>query len=212
MSIEQEILEVINQIPAAIEKAFMEALVLRHPGHANQKVHGNRYGAGQAKESLRRLKEDKGAREQYKATARKKQGLEAKPKRTPGRMNPKTTYGEVQFSKPASYSGRKRITVKREGKTNGEWAGSIGLELRETGKGTNLYNIENPLIREDTGYGGKVQELLIGGQSLKEAKKISKIILENTEFNKPTWEGTPEFKSKKVRQALRDAGYPVRVD
>lgn len=48
------------------------ALVWRHPGHPNQKVHGNRYGAGQAKESLRRLKDDKAARERYKATARTK--------------------------------------------------------------------------------------------------------------------------------------------
>lgn len=50
-----------------------DELILRHPGHANQKTHGNRFGAGQAKESLRRLKDDKAAREQYKDTHRKKQ-------------------------------------------------------------------------------------------------------------------------------------------
>jgi hypothetical protein len=70
MTIEQEIIQVLSQLPAAIEKAFMEVWVQRHPGHPNQKTHGNRFGAGQAKESLRRLKDDKGAREQYKARAR----------------------------------------------------------------------------------------------------------------------------------------------
>lgn len=52
--------------PNPMLKAAVEALVLRHPGHPNQKTHGNRFGAGQAKESLRRLKDDKGARERYK--------------------------------------------------------------------------------------------------------------------------------------------------
>lgn len=70
--------------PNPMLKAAVEALVLRHPGHPNQKTHGNRFGAGQAKESLRRLKDDKGAREKYKATARKKLGTEAKPARKPG--------------------------------------------------------------------------------------------------------------------------------
>lgn len=46
MTIEQEILTIINQIPAAIEKAFMDVFVLRHPGHGSQKPHGRRYGAG----------------------------------------------------------------------------------------------------------------------------------------------------------------------
>lgn len=45
MIIEQEIIAIINQIPAAIEKAFVETLVLRHPGHGSQKVHGHRDGA-----------------------------------------------------------------------------------------------------------------------------------------------------------------------
>lgn len=71
--LEQEILMIVNQIPAAIEKAFMDVFILRHPGHANQKTHGNRFGSGQAKESLRRLKDDKGAREAYKKTHRKRQ-------------------------------------------------------------------------------------------------------------------------------------------
>lgn len=67
-------------------KAAVEALILRHPGHANQKTHGNRFGSTQAaKESLRRLKDDKVSREKYKATARKKLGLEAKPERKPGK-------------------------------------------------------------------------------------------------------------------------------
>lgn len=70
--LEQEILQVLNQIVPTIEKAFIDVFVMRHPGHANQKVHGNRYGAGQAKESLRRLKDDKAARERYKTTARGK--------------------------------------------------------------------------------------------------------------------------------------------
>lgn len=72
MTIQDELIVILNQIPAAIEKAFYEAMVLRHPGHANQKTHGNRFGVGQAKESFRRLKDDKAARERYKATARKR--------------------------------------------------------------------------------------------------------------------------------------------
>jgi len=76
--LDSEILAILNQIPAAIERAFYEALVLRHPGHANQKTHGNRFGAGQAKESFRRLKDDKGAREQYKAKARKERASKDK--------------------------------------------------------------------------------------------------------------------------------------
>lgn len=56
-------------------KAAVEALILRHPGHGSQKVHGNRFGGySTTKESLRRLKDDKGARERYKASARKKGG------------------------------------------------------------------------------------------------------------------------------------------
>lgn len=90
MTIEQEIIAILNQIPTAIEKAFTEVFVQRHPGHPNQKTHGNRFGVGQAKESFRRLKDDKGARERYKATARKKQGLGVKPERKPGKMEPKT--------------------------------------------------------------------------------------------------------------------------
>lgn len=54
-------------------RAAVEALILRHPGHGNQKVHGNRFGGyGTTKESLRRLKGDKEGREQYKETARKR--------------------------------------------------------------------------------------------------------------------------------------------
>lgn len=61
--------------PHPMLKAAVEALVLRHPGHGNQKVHGNRFGGyGTTKESLRRLKDDKGAREAYKKTARKRAG------------------------------------------------------------------------------------------------------------------------------------------
>lgn len=73
MTLEQEILQVINQIIPTIEKAFHDAFILRHPGHPNQKTHGNRFGGYAAtKESLRRLKDDKGARERYKETARKR--------------------------------------------------------------------------------------------------------------------------------------------
>lgn len=61
--------------PNPMLKAAVDALVLRHPGHANQKTHGNRFGAGQAKESLRRLKDDKGAREKYKESHRGRQGI-----------------------------------------------------------------------------------------------------------------------------------------
>lgn len=49
----------------------LKAIVLKHGKH-NQKTHGNRFGAGQAKESLRRLKDDKQARERYKQQARKR--------------------------------------------------------------------------------------------------------------------------------------------
>lgn len=80
--LDAELLAILNQIPAAIEKAFINALVLRHPGHGNQKTHGNRYGGfSTTKESLRRLKDDKGEREKYKGRARKKIG--AKPKSQP---------------------------------------------------------------------------------------------------------------------------------
>lgn len=72
MTFSQELLSILNELPTMLKKAFTDALVLRHPGHANQKTHGNRFGAGQEKESLRRLKEDKAAREQYKARARQK--------------------------------------------------------------------------------------------------------------------------------------------
>jgi hypothetical protein len=49
------------------------ALVLRHPGHPTQKVHGNRFGGfDTTKESLRRLKGDKEARTKYKESARKR--------------------------------------------------------------------------------------------------------------------------------------------
>lgn len=46
MTLQDELLAVLNQIPAAIEKAFTEAMVLRHPGHGSQKVHGRRGGGG----------------------------------------------------------------------------------------------------------------------------------------------------------------------
>lgn len=211
MTFEEELITILNQIPGAIEKAFT-AFVERHPGHANQKTHGNRFGAGQAKESLRRLKDDKGAREKYKATSRQRRGVESKPVRTPGKMGPKTTYGETEFSKPATYSGRKRVTAKREGKTGDEWAGSMKLELNETGKGTGIFSIDNPQEMIPTEYGGRVKDALVRGKPLKEAKKIAKIILDNTDFNKPSWEDKPDFTSKKVRQALKNAGYPVKVD
>lgn len=45
MTFEEELLTILNQIPGAIEKAFT-AFVERHPGHASQKPHGRRYGAG----------------------------------------------------------------------------------------------------------------------------------------------------------------------
>lgn len=73
MTIEQEILQIVNQIIPTIEKAFTEVFIERHPGHPNQKVHGNRFGGYSAtKESLRRLKGDKEARERYKQQARKR--------------------------------------------------------------------------------------------------------------------------------------------
>jgi hypothetical protein len=54
MSIEQEIIQVLSQLPGAIEKALLDVLVLRHPGHPNQKVHGNRFGGFETtKESAR---------------------------------------------------------------------------------------------------------------------------------------------------------------
>jgi hypothetical protein len=46
MTIEQELIAVLSQIPSIVEKAQLDALVLRHPGHASQKPHGRRYGAG----------------------------------------------------------------------------------------------------------------------------------------------------------------------
>lgn len=57
---------------------MLKAMVYRHPGHPNQKVHGNRFGGfSTTKESLRRLKGDKEARQKYKETARKRAGAEA---------------------------------------------------------------------------------------------------------------------------------------
>lgn len=69
-------------------RAAVEALILRHPGHPNQKVHGNRFGGYEVtKESLRRLKGDKEGRERYKASARKKgSGLNAKQLSTVNRL------------------------------------------------------------------------------------------------------------------------------
>lgn len=46
MTLQDELLVILNQIPAAIEKAFSEVMVLRHPGHGSQKVHGRRGGGG----------------------------------------------------------------------------------------------------------------------------------------------------------------------
>lgn len=191
----------------ALKADLFDELILRHPGHGNQKVHGNRFGAGQVKESLRRLKDDKEAREKYKATSRKKQGLAAKPVREPG-QKVKTSYGETEFSKPATYNGRKRITAQRPGTNSDDsYAGNMKLELNETGKGTNLYRIDNPYKKVDTGYGGKMNETLASGRPLKEAKAIAKIVLDNVETNKPSWEAEFEFVTDKTKQALRDAGY-----
>jgi hypothetical protein len=54
---------------------MLKAMVYRHPGHPNQKVHGNRFGGFEVtKESLRRLKGDKEAREKYKTNARERSG------------------------------------------------------------------------------------------------------------------------------------------
>ena len=44
MTLEEEILTVVNQIPAIVERALTEVLILRHPGHGSQKVHGHRHG------------------------------------------------------------------------------------------------------------------------------------------------------------------------
>lgn len=46
MTIEQELVAILNQIVPTIEKAFTEVFVQRHPGHVSQKPHGRRYGAG----------------------------------------------------------------------------------------------------------------------------------------------------------------------
>lgn len=43
---DEELLAILSQIPAAITKALVDVLVIKHPGHASQKVHGHRYGAG----------------------------------------------------------------------------------------------------------------------------------------------------------------------
>ena len=43
--IDQELIELVrslNNIPILIERALIDALVLRHPGHVNQKTHGDR--------------------------------------------------------------------------------------------------------------------------------------------------------------------------
>lgn len=66
-------------------RAQVEALILRHPGHANQKTHGNRFGGyGTTKESLRRLKGDKEARERYKTSARKRGSVQSIAKQAEG--------------------------------------------------------------------------------------------------------------------------------
>jgi hypothetical protein len=104
MSIEQEIIQVLSQLPAAIEKALLDVLVLRHPGHPNQKVHGNRFGGFEAtKESLRRLKDDKGAREKYKESARgrnpKAQARKLKTEREKRRASNQAQVGALQSKK-----------------------------------------------------------------------------------------------------------------
>jgi hypothetical protein len=228
MSIEQEIIQVLNQIPAAIEKALTEVWVQRHPGHGSQKVHGNRYGAGQAKESLRRLKDDKGAREQYKARARQKLGKESKPVRTPGKMGPKMVKvqgqgslsgrtfevsaelaeniatipisNEVSFGKDATYSGRKRFQAKRPG---------VG-----TGGGSPGWQSDIALDIEQETSGGKTWSIinsyyeggrglstktaLANGFSRADAKKIAQGILSNVEYADAG--GKIVFDKKKARE------------
>lgn len=43
---DEELVAILSQIPAAITKALIDVLVIKHPGHGSQKVHGNRFGAG----------------------------------------------------------------------------------------------------------------------------------------------------------------------
>lgn len=78
-----------------MDHPMLKAMVYRHPGHPNQKVHGNRFGGyGVTKESLRRLKGDKESTTKYKDMARKKgterrQAASAKETEVQGRINQK---------------------------------------------------------------------------------------------------------------------------
>lgn len=114
MTFEQELIQILNQIPGVLEKAFT-AFVERHPGHGSQKVHGNRYGSTKAaKESLRRLKDDKGEREKYKARARDKAGLAARPERKPGKMNPKVKPKAKATSKQKAVAPNAKIAKVKD--------------------------------------------------------------------------------------------------
>lgn len=65
--LDAELLQVLNQIPGAIEKAFA-AFIERHPGHGSQKVHGHRQGSGGLTEE-----------QQVRTSIDKKTGMESLP-------------------------------------------------------------------------------------------------------------------------------------
>ena len=66
MTLEQEILAIVNQIIPTIEKAFYDVFVQRHPGHGSQKPHGNRHGAGGGTEEAKRILSSRAASLGYK--------------------------------------------------------------------------------------------------------------------------------------------------
>lgn len=62
--LEQEILQVVNQVPGAIEKAFT-AFVERHPGHGSQKVHNPHGGGGSPIEDAKKKFTERAAKLGY---------------------------------------------------------------------------------------------------------------------------------------------------
>lgn len=145
-----------------LKAMFYDIMILRHPGHGNQKVHGNRFGPGQAKESLRRLKDDKAARERYKDKARGKQAAKFSDR---PKLNSGYSYGEDM--------GLSDLRV-------GQVMHIPGNSRRGTIQGT-ITKIKPKNIDYETDYMGKPMTLTTSKDDLKggyvaSGKKVHKIL------------------------------------
>lgn len=119
--------------PHPMLKAAVEALVLRHPGHASQKTHGNRHGVGGLKEfagqrgyQIREVK-DKSGKTQYSITS--------KDKRDKMRAG-----GLTEAKKLITSAGKFRRESARQRKEEIEFGATIGSIVKpkdKTGLGIN---------------------------------------------------------------------------